>query len=181
MKKSLFSLLILSTLSLSTQAIAQQISLGGYNIDIQGRVIDEKLTCVVQDIPSIQLDDAYVDSLLLTPAKRFSVDFSGCTNQARDRKVKVVVARQNDTHLMNTGSTENDTNARVVLLRSTGEPVLLNGEDSERTFSSEVAGEHGSLEFLLKYDRPESIDDAITAGAFRATLSLDTYVTDDIQ
>nr|WP_261625449.1 hypothetical protein [Proteus mirabilis] len=49
MKKSLFSLLILSTLSLSTQAIAQQIHLGGYNIDIQGRVIDEKLTCVVQD------------------------------------------------------------------------------------------------------------------------------------
>ncbi|MGK5722448.1 fimbrial protein, partial [Proteus mirabilis] len=49
MKKSLFSLLILSTLALSTQAIAQQIHLGGYNIDIQGRVIDEKLTCVVQD------------------------------------------------------------------------------------------------------------------------------------
>ncbi|MEX6206726.1 hypothetical protein AB6G04_07985 [Proteus mirabilis] len=41
MKKSLFSLLILSTLSLSTQAIAQQIHLGGYNIDIQGRVISK--------------------------------------------------------------------------------------------------------------------------------------------
>ena len=70
------------------KAIAQQIHLGGYNIDIQGRVIDEKLTCVVQDIAPIQFDDAYVDSLLLTPVKRFSVDFSGCTNQARDRKVK---------------------------------------------------------------------------------------------
>ncbi|HEI9879522.1 TPA: type 1 fimbrial protein [Proteus mirabilis] len=181
MKKSLFSLLILSTLSLSTQAIAQQIHLGGYNIDIQGRVIDEKLTCVVQDIAPIQLDDAYVDSLLLTPEKRFSVDFSGCTNQARDRKVKVVFGQQNTTHLMNTGSTENDTNARVALLRSTGELVPLNGENSERTFSSEVAGEHGSLEFLLKYDRPASIDDAVTAGAFKATLSLDAYVTDDIQ
>ncbi|MFR2695775.1 MAG: fimbrial protein, partial [Proteus mirabilis] len=118
---------------------------------------------------------------LLTPEKRFSVDFSGCTNQARDRKVKVVVGRQNATHLMNTGSTENDTNARVALLRSTGELVPLNGENSERTFSSEVAGERGSLEFLLKYDRPESIDDAVTAGAFNAALSLDAYVTDDIQ
>ncbi|MGR6439211.1 fimbrial protein [Proteus mirabilis] len=181
MKKSLFSLLILSTLSLSTQAIAQQIFLGGYNIDIQGRVIDEKLTCVVQDIAPIQLDDAYVDSLLLTPEKRFSVDFSGCTNQARDRKVKVVVGRQNATHLMNTGSTENDNNARVVLLRSTGELVPLNGENSERTFSSEVDGDSGSLEFLLKYDRPESLDTPITAGAFSAALSLDAYVTDDIQ
>ena len=181
MKKSLFSLLILSTLALSTQAIAQQIHLGGYNIDIQGRVIDEKLTCVVQDIAPIQLDDAYVDSLLLTPEKRFSVDFSGCTNQERARKVKIVVARQNTTHLMNASSTANDTNARVALLRSTGELVPLNGENSERTFSSEVAGERGSLEFLLKYDRPASIDDAVTAGAFKATLSLDAYVTDDIQ
>ncbi|RCB83768.1 fimbrial protein, partial [Escherichia coli] len=76
---------------LSTQAIAQQIHLGGYNIDIQGRVIDEKLTCVVQDVAPIQLDDAYIDSLLLTPEKRFSVDFSGCTNQERARKVKIVV------------------------------------------------------------------------------------------
>ncbi|HEK3176914.1 TPA: type 1 fimbrial protein [Proteus mirabilis] len=181
MKKSLFSLLILSTLSLSTQAIAQQIHLGGYGIDIQGRVIDEKLTCVVQDIAPIQFDDAYVDSLLLTPVKRFRVDFSGCTNQARDRKVKVVFAQQNTSHLMNIGSTVNDTNARVALLRSTGELVPLNGENSERTFSSEVAGEHGSLEFLLKYDRPESLDALITAGAFRSTLSLDAYVTDDIE
>ncbi|HIE5973580.1 TPA: fimbrial protein [Proteus mirabilis] len=181
MKKSLFSLLILSTLSLSTQAIAQHIHLGAKNIDIQGRVIDEQLTCVVQNIPSIQLDDAYVDSLLLTPGKQFSVDFSGCTNQARDRKVKVVFARQNATHLMNTGLTANDTNARVVLLRSTGELVPLNGEDSERTFSSEVAGDSGSLEFLLKYDKPESLDTPISAGNFRAALPLDAYVTDDIQ
>ncbi len=81
---------------------------------------------------------------------------------------------------MNTSSTANDTNARVALLRSTGELVPLNGEREERTFSSEVAGERGSLEFLLKYDRPESID-AVTAGAFNAALSLDAYVTDDIQ
>ncbi|MBQ0425763.1 type 1 fimbrial protein [Proteus mirabilis] len=180
MKKSLFSLLILSTLALSTQAIAQQIHLGGYNIDIQGRVIDEKLTCVVQDIAPIQLDDAYVDSLLLTPEKRFSVDFSGCTNQARDRKVKVVVGQQNATHLMNTGSTENDTNARVALLGSTGELVPLNGEREQRTFYSDVAGDSGRLVFSLKYDRPESID-AVTAGAFKATLSLDAYITDNIQ
>ncbi|HEK3115913.1 TPA: type 1 fimbrial protein [Proteus mirabilis] len=181
MKKSLFSLLILSTLSLSTQAIAQQMHLGDKNINIQGRVIDEKLTCVVQDVAPIQLDDAYIDSLLLTPAKRFSVNFSGCTNQERDRKVKVVVARKNTTHLMNTGSTANDTNVRVALFDSTGELVPLNGNDTDRTFSSDVAGDSGSLEFSLKYDRPESIDDAVTAGAFKATLSLDAYVTDDIQ
>ncbi|HIE5973576.1 TPA: fimbrial protein [Proteus mirabilis] len=181
MKKSLFSLLILSTLSLSTQAIAQQIHLSGENIAIQGRVIDEQLTCVVQDVAPIQLDDAYVDSLLLTPEKRFSVDFSGCTNQERARKVKIVVARQNTTHLMNTGSTANDTNARVALLGSTGELVPLNGEREQRTFYSDVAGERGNLVFSLKYDRPESIDDAVTAGAFKATLSLDAYITDNIQ
>ncbi len=108
------------------------------------------------------------------------MDFSGCTNQARDRKVKVVVGQQNATHLMNTGSTENDTNARVALLRSTGELVPLNGEREQRTFSSDVAGDSGRLVFSLKYDRPESID-AVTAGAFKATLSLDAYITDNIQ
>ncbi len=86
------------------------------------------------------MDDAYIDSLLLTPEKRFSVDFSGCTNQERARKVKIVVARKNTSHLMNVGSTVNDTNARVALLRSTGELVPLNGEREQRTFSSEVAG-----------------------------------------
>ena len=159
----------------------QLLYLGGYNIDIQGRVIDEKLTCVVQDIAPIQLDDAYVDSLLLTPEKQFSVDFSGCTNQERARKVKIVVARQNTTHLMNASSTANDTNARVALLGSTGELVPLNGEREQRTFYSDVAGDSGRLVFSLKYDRPESIDDDVTAGAFKATLSLDAYVTDDIQ
>ena len=54
MKKSLFSLLILSTLSLSTQAIAQQISLGGYNIDIQGRVVKDPLTCQVQPVATVK-------------------------------------------------------------------------------------------------------------------------------
>ncbi len=181
MKKSLFSLLILSTLSLSTQAIAQQVNLGSKNITIQGRVIDEKLTCVVQDVTPIQLNDAYVDSLLLAPVKRFSVNFSGCTNEKGARKVKIVVAQKNTTHLMNTSSTGNDTNARVALLDSTGELVPLNGERRERTFYSDVDGDSGSLTFSLKYDKPASIDEAITAGAFNATLSLDAYVTDNIQ
>ena len=82
---------------------------------------------------------------------------------------------------MNASSTANDTNARVALLGSTGELVPLNGEREQRTFYSDVAGDSGRLVFSLKYDRPESIDDAVTAGAFKATLSLDAYVTDDIQ
>ncbi len=109
------------------------------------------------------------------------MDFSGCTNQERARKVKIVVARQNTTHLMNASSTANDTNARVALLGSTGELVPLNGEREQRTFYSDVAGDSGRLVFSLKYDRPESIDDAVTAGAFKATLSLDAYITDNIQ
>ncbi|MDK7226219.1 type 1 fimbrial protein, partial [Proteus mirabilis] len=72
-------------------------------------------------------------------------------------------------------------NARVALLGSTGELVPLNGEREQRTFYSDVAGDSGRLVFSLKYDRPESIDDAVTAGAFKATLSLDAYITDNIQ
>lgn len=179
MKKSLFSLLILSTLSLSTQAIAQQINLGNQNIAIQGRVIQDDLTCNVEPIAPIQLQNAYISSFERTPKKQFNVDFTGCSNVDKPKKVKIVIARQNATHLMNAGTTENDTNARVALFNSAGKLVPLNGEQEQRTFYSDVAGDNGSLAFSLKYDKPEG-DNEVTAGNFAAVLGLNAYVTDDI-
>ncbi|MDC5894762.1 type 1 fimbrial protein [Proteus mirabilis] len=180
MKKSLFSLLILSTLSLSTQAIARHVPLDSKDITIQGKVVKKDvLTCQVQPVGVIQLQNAKIYTFENTPATIFNIDFTGCTHPDKNRTAKVVIARQNTTHLVNTGSTENDTNVRIALFASTGELVPLNGNDTDRTFSSDVAGDSGSLAFSLHYDGPAS-NDAITPGAFKATLSFDAYITDNI-
>ncbi|HEJ9539817.1 type 1 fimbrial protein [Proteus mirabilis] len=181
MKKSLFSLLILSTLSLSTQAIAQEVKIGGtHNINVTGRVVQEALTCNLQAIAPIELADVYVNSIGTAPAKNFSIGFSGCTNQANNRNVKVVIARKDHRYLMNTGQTNADTNARVALLNSQGIEVLLNNDDEFRTFTSNVAGDSGSIQFSLKYMAPD-VGTPVTPGAFSSSLSFDAYVTDDVE
>ncbi|EOG1982166.1 TPA: fimbrial protein [Proteus mirabilis] len=188
MKKSLFSLLILSTLCLSTQAIAQQVNLGHQDIAVQGRVIQDNLTCTVQPISAIQLENAYINhssdfgSLIFTPEKKFSVKFSGCANQGNPKKVKVVFQKKDTVELMNTGSTANDTNAQLTLLNDTGHLIRLNGEDIARTFISDVVGDTGSLTFSLVYTPPEGWGDGIgiKPGNFNASLSFDAFVADDI-
>ncbi|HEJ9660174.1 TPA: type 1 fimbrial protein [Proteus mirabilis] len=183
MKKSLFSLLILSTLSLSTQAIAQEVKIGGtHNINVTGRVIQEALTCNVQPVAPIQLVDAYVNSIR-TPRKTFSIGFSGCTNQNVPRKVKVVIAQQADRALTNSGQTDADTNARVALYDNEGYVVPLDHDDkTRRTFTSDVAGENGNIEFSLGYvGLPDSDDDVVTPGVFSSTLSFEAFVTDDVE
>ncbi|HEJ9436934.1 TPA: type 1 fimbrial protein [Proteus mirabilis] len=183
MKKSLFSLLILSTLSLSTQAIAQEVKIGGtHNINVTGRVIQEALTCNIQPVAPIQLPDAYVNSIR-TPRKTFSIGFSGCTNQNVPRKVKVVIAQQADRVLTNSGQTDADTNAQVALYDSTNTIVLLDHDDkTRRTFTSDVAGENGNIEFSLRYvGLSDSDDDVVTPGVFSSTLSFEAFVTDDVE
>ena len=182
MKKSLFSLLILSTLSLSTQAIAQEVKIGGtHNINVSGRVIPEALICNLQPVAPIQLPDTYVNSISETAATAFSIGFSGCTNQASDRNVKVVIARQGNGYLTNRGQTGADTNARVALLNSQDIAVLLdNADDAFRTFTSNVDGASGNIQFSLKYMAPD-LNVAVTPGVFSSILAFDAYVTDDIE
>ena len=181
MKKSLFSLIILSTLSLSTLAIAQEIRIGNvHNIEVRGRVMPENTTCEVQPVGTIQLQDAYIGSFERTPMKNFSINFSGCTNQLRDRNIKVVISKKNTGHLANAGSTVNDTNARVILLDHSGNIVRLNGSDIERTFVSNVVGENGRLEFSLRYVQPSLLSGVLKPGNFNASLSFDAFVADDI-
>ncbi|HID7800781.1 TPA: fimbrial protein [Proteus mirabilis] len=182
MKKSLFSLLILSTLSLSTQAIAQEVKIGGaHNINVSGRVIQEALTCNVQPIAPIQLPDAYVNSISETAATAFSIGFSGCNNQNVPKKVKVVIARQGNGYLTNGGRTNSDTNARVALLDPQNIEVLLdNADDAFRTFTSDVADQNANIQFSLIYKAPDLGVD-VTPGAFSSTLAFDAYVTDDVE
>ncbi|HDT3001317.1 TPA: type 1 fimbrial protein [Proteus mirabilis] len=182
MKKSLFSLLILSTLSLSTLAIAQEISFGEQNIPVRGRVIQDNLTCEVQPVAPIQLDDADVNSIESTPRKTFSIVFSGCTNQNVPREVSVVIAPKTTPYLVNASSTVNDTNAQVALLDNNGYFIPLDDDDSDfyRTYYSTVVGDRTSISFSLAYVEPESLDDAITPGVFSSTLSFDAFVTDEV-
>ncbi len=184
MKKSLFSLLILSTLSLSTLAIAQEISLGEQNMPVRGRIIPENLTCNLQPVGVIQLEDFYIGSteLELVPETEFSINFSGCTNQNVPREIKVVIAQKTTPYLVNASSTVNDTNVRVALKDMNGDEVWLDDDDSDlyRTYYSTVVGGRASLSFSLAYVEPESLDDAITPGAFSSTLSFDAFVTDEV-
>ncbi|MDX4948757.1 fimbrial protein [Proteus mirabilis] len=181
MKKSLFSLLILSTLSLSTQAIAQEVNLGTQNISISGRVIQDKLTCTVQPVSAIQLPDAKISSFEQTAAKTFNINFTGCTNENVAKKVKVVFAKKDTDHLVNAGSTSSDTNAQVALFNDENEKIMLSDADvATRTFSSDVEGTTGSLAFSLKYTKP-TLGGDITAGAFTSSLSFNAYVADDVK
>ena len=180
MKKSLFSLLILSTLSLSTQAIAQEVKIGGtHNINVTGRVVPEALNCVLEAVGPVELGDAYVNSIGAAPSKPFNISFSGCTNHASNRNVKVVITRKGERYLTNAGQSADDTNARVALLDSQGAEIRLDSADvTDRTFTSNVAGESGRIQFSLKY-MPPAVGD-VTAGAFSSNLSFDAYVADDI-
>lgn len=182
MKKSLFSLLILSTLSLSTQAIAQQVKLGNtQDITVSGRVIPDNLSCTVQPVSAIQLGNAYVSSLKTTPEKKFSINFSNCNNSNISKKVKVVFVAHKLPYLDNTATGSDKTNVQVGLFDSKGQAVALNGSEGSRTFTSDViTGNNGKLEFALKY--LSTIGRLpISTGAFSSTLSFDAYVTDDIQ
>ncbi|HDT3001322.1 TPA: type 1 fimbrial protein, partial [Proteus mirabilis] len=165
-----------------TQAIAQEVKIGGtHNINVTGRVIQEALTCNLKAIVPIQLADTYTNSIDKAPEKTFSIGFSGCNNQANNRNVKVVIAKQDNSYLTNTGQTKTDTNARVALLDSQGVAVILNSNDSSfRTFTSDVAGESGDIQFSLKYMAPD-VGTPVTPGAFSSSLSFDAYVTDDVE
>ena len=189
MKESLFSLLILSTLSLSTLAIAQEISLGEQNMHVRGRIIQEALICNVQPVDVIQLQDFHIGrtELALATETEFSINFSGCTNQNVPREIKVVIAQQANMALTNSSQTGADTNAQVALFDNEGYLVPLDAEDFYRTFYSAVDGDSARLRFSLRYVGPESPDDdddddddAITPGVFSSTLSFDAFVTDEV-
>ncbi|MBS3827155.1 fimbrial protein [Proteus mirabilis] len=183
MKKSLFSLLILSTLSLSTQAIARHVTLDAKDITIQGRVVKKDApTCQVQPVGTVKLPNAEIDALS-TPFAYFSINFTDCDKPKGNKKVKVVFKPQADSYLTNTNKGADATNARVALLDySKNEPIPLNGNQNERTFSSDYISDYSigaSIMFLLKYEGPGG-SDKVTEGVFSSTLSFDAYVTDDI-
>ncbi|HBN5548407.1 TPA: type 1 fimbrial protein [Proteus mirabilis] len=183
MKKSLFSLLILSTLSLSTQAIARYVPVDSKNITIQGRVVKDPLTCQVQPVATVKLQNAEIDTLESTPPTTFSIDFTGCTNPEVDKKVIVTFKQQDNSYLTNSNKGSDATNARVVLLDDENNPIQLNSDNPrQRTFSSNYTSNplgHGIM-FSLKYEGPGG-SDKVTEGVFSSTLSFDAYVTDDIQ
>ncbi|EMR3754352.1 TPA: type 1 fimbrial protein [Proteus mirabilis] len=183
MKKSLFSLLILSTLSLSTQAIARYVPVDSKNITIQGRVVKDPLTCQVQPVGLIKLQNAEIDTLESTTPTTFSIDFTGCTNPEVDKKVMVTFKQQDNSYLTNNHKGSDATNARVVLLDHDNKPIQLDSANpSQRTFSSNYTSNplgYGIM-FSLKYEGPGG-SDKVTEGVFSSTLSFDAYVTDDIQ
>lgn len=185
MKKSLFSLLILSTLSLSTQAIARHVTLDAKDITIQGRVVKKDApTCQVQPVSTVKLPNAEIDTFSKTPFAYFSINFTDCDKPKGNKKVKVVFKPQADSYLTNTHKGPDATNARVALLDySKNEPIPLNANQDERTFSSDYLSDYSigaSMIFLLKYEGPGG-SDKVTEGVFSSTLSFDAYVTDDIQ
>ncbi|HGN1020009.1 fimbrial protein [Proteus mirabilis] len=184
MKKSLFSLLILSTLSLSTQAIARHVTLDAKDITIQGRVVKKDApTCQVQPVGTVKLPNAEIDAFSNTPFAYFSINFTDCDKLKGNKKVKVVFKPQADSYLTNTHKGPDATNARVALLDySKNEPIPLNGNQNERTFSSDYLSDYSigaSIMFSLKYEGPGG-SDKVTEGVFSSTLSFDAYVTDDI-
>ncbi len=179
MKKSLFSLLILSTLSLSNQAIAKNSYLiqGNENISIQGNVIKRAPVCTLENIEPVVLDNIYDDEIEHSEAKEFKINFSNCTHSDEFKEFSIKLQRQESNALKNTLQGKDATNVLIQLLDEDDYPILLNQENN-LTFKKGVVD--GNAEFTLKANYKAPASGEIKAGQFASNLVFDAYINNDI-
>ncbi|CRL62675.1 fimbrial protein [Proteus penneri] len=179
MKKSLFSLLILSTLSLSNQAIAEDSYLIHANneISIRGNVIKKAPTCTIENIEPVVLNNIYDDEIEQSEKKEFKINFSNCANSNELKGVSIKLHQKDFPDLENGYDGEDATNVLIQLFDELDHPILLNRESS-LTFEKAIVG--GNAEFILKanYKAPEG--EEIKAGQFASNLTFDAYINDNI-
>ncbi|OAT39035.1 fimbrial protein [Proteus myxofaciens] len=183
MKKSLFSLLILSTMSLSNQAIAlselvhDHLILNEKTISIQGKVLKKDPTCTLENIAPISLDDVYDEDISQANAKEFSIKFSNCTNSDVYNEISIVLNEEATPDLKNINKNDDASNVSIQLFDEENYPILLN-KKSNLTMKKEVV--NGNAEFILKanYKKPEN--EAIKPGQIVSNLTFKAYINDDI-
>ncbi|WP_249718905.1 fimbrial protein [Proteus faecis] len=179
MKKSLFSLLILSTISLSNQAIAENSYLiqGNENISIQGNVIKRAPVCDLENIGPVVLDNIYDDEIEHSVAKEFKIRFSNCTNFEDSNEISIKLQRQESNELKNTLRGEDTTNVLIQLLNEYNDPILLN-QENDITFKKNIVD--GDAEFILKANYKAPASGEIKAGQFASNLVFDAYINNNI-
>ncbi|WP_368869818.1 fimbrial protein [Proteus mirabilis] len=178
MKKSLFSLLILSMLSLSTQAIATNHDLGSKTITITGKVLKRVPSCTIREIEPIELGDIYDDMIGTLHPIAIGIRFSDCSNLGLARTVNLVLKPQNQPYLENT--IKNGTNAVVKItdLYNNREIDLSDKTDRALLFTSSI-DENNDAYFLFgaEFVKPTSVA-KVTAGEFNASLTFDAFIDD---
>ncbi|WP_342639925.1 fimbrial protein [Proteus faecis] len=179
MKKSLFSLLILSTISLSNQAIAENSYLiqGNETISIQGNVIKRAPVCDLENIGPVVLDNIYDDEIEHSVAKEFKIRFSNCTNFDDLNEISIKLQRQESNELKNTLRGENTTNVLIQLLNEDNDPISLN-QENDITFKKNIVD--GDAEFILKANYKAPTSGEIKAGQFASNLVFDAYINNNI-
>ncbi|MBJ2116552.1 MULTISPECIES: fimbrial protein [Proteus] len=179
MKKSLFSLLILSTLSLSNQAIAEDSYLIHANneISIRGNVIKKAPTCTLDNIEPVVLNNIYADEIEHSETKEFKINFSSCDVPNGSKEISIKLQRQDDPILKNTHQGEDKTNVSIQLFDEDNRQILLN-QDDNLTLKKDIIG--GDAEFILKANYKAPDDGEIKAGLFTSSLTFDAYINDNI-
>ncbi|MFS3858398.1 fimbrial protein [Proteus mirabilis] len=178
MKKSLFSLLILSTLSLSTQAIATSHDLGSKTITITGKVLKHVPSCTINEIEAIDLGDIYIDDIGRHYPTAISIRFSDCSNLRLAKTVNLVLKPQNQPYLENT--IKNGTNAvvKIVDVNNNHEIDLSDKTEGAMLFTSSIDKDNNAyFLFGAEFVKPTGVAE-VTAGNFNASLTFDAFIDD---
>lgn len=178
MKKSLFSLLILSMLSLSTQAIATNHDLGSKTITLTAKVLKRIPSCTISEIEPIELGDIYDDMIGTLRPTAISIRFSDCSNLGLARTVNLVLKPQNQPYLENT--IKNGTNAVVKITDFDNNREIDLSDKTEGTmlFTSSINGNNDAyFLFGATLVKPTGVAE-VTAGEFNASLTFDAFIDD---
>lgn len=183
MKKSLFSLLILSTISLSNQAIAaeQHDMHQNQTITISGSIIKNNPTCTIDFPAEINLGDVNIDEigdLNNFANKEISIKFSECTKNDKFTQIGIILDGSDTPELRNLIEGQNASNVSIQLVDHFNRPILLN-EQTHREIKKSI--DKGEAEFKLyaKYKKP--VNEEIKAGETSTQLTFNTYINDDIK
>lgn len=176
MKKTLFSLLILSSISLSNQAIAGNYQfINSQPIDIIGEVINNTPTCTLGDIAPIILDNVNSDDIGTTDtAKEIKIKFSDCYKSGK--KISLSLAQGENPYLTNLVKEGDASNVSIQIFDKNDLALSL---DSEISLDEKIVD--GNAEFVLKanYMKPAGGEE-VKAGKIKSNLTFDAYINDDM-
>lgn len=182
MKKSLFSLLILSTMALSNHAIAEQHALHQNQIiTISGSVIKNNPTCSISFPAEVNLDQINIDDIEdinKLPSKEISIKFSDCTNTAKFTQIGLVIEGDDTPELKNLIGGKDASNVSIQLVDFYNNPILLN-EQTHREMKETISEGEAEFKLYAKYKKP--VGEEIKVGEISSQLTFNSYINDDIK
>lgn len=177
MKKNLLSLFILSSVSLSNQAIAEEYSMHENQvISIEGNVVRTIPTCTIDYLDTINLEEININDIDGSLSKEISIKFSECEQPDTFTQIAISLNELDTPDLKNT--IENGSNVSIQLVDKYDRPISLNNQEHLKMTNSISEGST-EFKFYARYKKPEN--EKIRAGKVATSLTFDTYINDNIK